>query len=132
MTEDGLHCLINARGLADDSRAYVDHPHEWNGLTADGLPRFLQYADYVRTPENVRYVTDLEIQVDLARPAWLYVLYDDRSPVPAWLKTQFQDTGVKVGLDEGPLAGRNPRSFAGNGPGKEHRRHFHGLASALR
>jgi hypothetical protein len=117
-TEGGLHCLINARGLTDDSRAYVDHPHEWNGLTADGLPRFLQYADYVRTAENIRYLTDLEIQVDLARPAWLYVLYDDRSPVPTWLKTQFQDTGVKVGLDEGPWPGETPDLSLGRGPGK--------------
>ncbi len=117
-TEDGLHCLVNARGLADDSPAYVDHPHEWNGLTAEGLPRILQYADYVRTPENVRYLTDLEIEVDLARPAWLYVLYDDRSPVPTWLKAQFQDTGLKVGLDEGPWSGETPDLTLGRGPGK--------------
>jgi hypothetical protein len=113
-----LPCLINARGLADDSRAYVDHPDEWNGLTAEGLPKFLQYADYIRTPDNVRYSADLEFEIDLTRPAWLYVLYDDRSPVPTWLKSQFQDTGVKVGLDEGPWPDETPNLSLGVGPGK--------------
>jgi FecR protein len=117
-TNERLPCLINARGLADDSRAYVDHPDEWNGMTADGLPKFLQYADYIRTPDNVRYLADLEFEIDLTRPAWLYVIYDDRSPVPTWLKSQFQDTGVKVGLDEGPWPGETPNLSLGIGPGK--------------
>jgi hypothetical protein len=116
-TKEETHYLTNARGLADDCRAYVDHPHEWNGLTAEGLPKFLQYADYVRTFNDYRYLATLEIYIDLSRPAWLYVIYDDRSPVPAWLSEQFEDTGVKVGLDEGPWEG-TPNLSLGVGPGR--------------
>lgn len=116
-TKEESHYLTNARGLADDCRAYVDHPHEWNGLTSEGLPKFLQYADYVRTFNDYRYLAELEIYVDLSRPAWLYVIYDDRSPVPAWLSEQFEDTGVKVGLDEGPWEG-TPNLSLGVGPGR--------------
>ena len=29
-------------GLDDDQRAYVDRPHEWNGLDPNGLPDFLR------------------------------------------------------------------------------------------
>jgi hypothetical protein len=117
-TKEDSHYLINARGLADDSRAYVDHPHEWNGFTAEGLPKFLQYADYVRTFNDYRYLTELELDVDLARPAWLYVIYDDRSPLPAWLTEQFESTGIKVGLDEGPWENETPNHALGVGPGK--------------
>jgi hypothetical protein len=117
-TKEDSHYLINARGLADDSRAYVDHPHQWNGLTAEGLPKFLQYADYIRTFEEYRYLTELELYVDLARPAWLYILYDDRSPSPAWLTEQFENTGIKVGLDEGPVENETPNLTLGVGPGK--------------
>jgi FecR protein len=116
-TKEDSHYLINARGLADDCRAYVDHPHEWNGMTSDGLPKFLQYADFVRTFNDYRYMNELELSVDLARPAWLYVIFDDRSPIPAWLKEQFEDTGVKVGLDEGPWEG-TPNLSVAVGPGK--------------
>ena len=36
---------ITVHGLADDVFAYADHPHQWNGLTAAGLPEFLHGAD---------------------------------------------------------------------------------------
>jgi ferric-dicitrate binding protein FerR (iron transport regulator) len=117
-TKEDSHYLIGARGLADDSPAYVDHPHEWNGLTPEGLPKFLQNADYVRTFNDYRYLAELEISVDLARPAWLYVIYDDRSPVPDWLSQQFEETGIHIGLDEGPWENETPNRALGVGPGK--------------
>jgi hypothetical protein len=40
--------------------------------------------------------------VEFTRPANLYVFADDRIVPPAWLVEQFEDTGVDIGLDEGP------------------------------
>lgn len=90
-------------GLHEDALAYSDNPyHNWNGLTSDGLPVFLLNADYVRTFNDYRYIAHFEMKVELARPANLYVFFDDRVQPPDWLKENFEDTGVKIGLDEGP------------------------------
>ncbi len=90
-------------GLVDDAIAYSDNPyHQWNGLTADGLPDFLRGADYIRTFNDYRYMEYFEMKVELARPANLYVFFDDRVDPPEWLKEGFEDTGVDIGLDEGP------------------------------
>jgi hypothetical protein len=92
---------IAFRGLKDDEFAYADHPHQWNGLAADGLPEFLRGADLVRTFNDYRYIPELEMVVTLHKPANLYVFFDDRVPTPEWLLSQFKDTGVDIGLDEG-------------------------------
>jgi hypothetical protein len=92
---------ITVHGLEDDAFAYVDHLHQWNGLTARGLPKFLQGAEYVKTFNDYRYLVDFEMTIKLARPANLYVFFDNRVPIPDWLPAQFEDTGVDIGLDEG-------------------------------
>lgn len=92
---------IAFRGLKDDEAAYADHPHQWNGLSAEGLPAFLQGADFVRTFNDYRYMPELEMDVTLQKPANLYIFFDDRVPTPQWLTAQFEDTGVDIGLDEG-------------------------------
>lgn len=90
-------------GLHDDVLAYSDNPHhQWNGLTANGLPDFLRGADYIKTFNDYRYMDSFEMKVELARPANLYVIFDDRVEPPVWLTTNFEDTGVDIGLDEGP------------------------------
>lgn len=93
---------ISYHGLSDDVFAYADHPHQWNGLTKEGLPEFLRGADYVKTFNDYRYMNDFQMKVKLARPANLYIFFDDRVPPPKWLTEQFEDTGVDIGLDEGP------------------------------
>jgi hypothetical protein len=91
------------QGLQDDALAYSDNPfHQWNGLTADGLPEFLRGADYVRTFNHYRYMQYFEITIELSGPANLYVFADNRIPPPNWLVDLFEDTGVDIGLDEGP------------------------------
>lgn len=92
---------IAFQGLKDDAFAYADHPHQWNGLSAEGLPALLQGADLVRTFNDYRYMPDLEMVVTLRKPANLYIFFDDRVPTPDWLASQFEDTGVDIGLDEG-------------------------------
>jgi len=90
-------------GLHEDALAYSDNPHhQWNGLTSSGLPAFLRDADYIRLFNDYRYIEQFEIRVELARPANLYVFFDDRVETPDWLTTNFEDTGVNIGLDEGP------------------------------
>jgi hypothetical protein len=42
---------------------------------------------------------------------------DARLPTPRWLSERFTDTGVSIGLDEGPWPGRTPRKVVGRGPG---------------
>jgi hypothetical protein len=107
-TSDGKYYYyqMTPGALADDAWAYVDgHPHQWNGLTPKGLPKFLRGADYARTFNDYRYIRGFEIVVELARPADLYVFFDDRVPTPDWLLERFEDTGVNIGLDEGPWEG---------------------------
>ncbi len=103
-------------GMQEDTRAYVDRAHEWNGLDAAGLPEFLRGADLVRTFNDDKRETDLQITVEFARPATLY-LFLDKKPAPAWVTSAgFTDTGAKIGLDEGP-SGTRVLATA-NGPGE--------------
>lgn len=90
-------------GLQEDVLAYSDNPHhQWNGLTARGLPAFLRGADYIKTFNDYRYIEDFQMKIELAQPANLYIFLDDRVEAPEWLKANFEDTGVDIGLDEGP------------------------------
>jgi hypothetical protein len=87
-------------GFGEDCRAYVDREHEWNGITEAGLPDFLVGGDYVMTFNEDKTDTEFELTVELAQPANLYVLFDNRVPAPEWLVRDFVDTGVDIGLDE--------------------------------
>jgi ferric-dicitrate binding protein FerR (iron transport regulator) len=99
-------------GLQDDALAYADNPHhQWNGLTAVGLPEFLRGADYIKTFNDYRYRQDFELTLEIARPTNLYVFADNRVPPPNWLADQFEDTGVDVGLDEGPWQRQAPDEY---------------------
>ncbi len=89
-------------GLDDDAQAYVDRPHQWNGLDAGGLPGFLRGADYIMPFNDDKLANNLEIIVEMARPATVYVFLDDRErKPPSWLTESFSDTGINIGLDEG-------------------------------
>jgi FecR protein len=104
-------------GLREDSPAYVDRPHEWNGLDSSGLPAFLLGADYIMPFNDDKWATDLEITVEMARAATLFVFLDDREKRPAWLVGRFTNTGVKIGLDEGSWP--DPSLFTvDTGPGR--------------
>jgi ferric-dicitrate binding protein FerR (iron transport regulator) len=119
-SDSSKYYQITPRGLVDDALAYVDRPHEWNGLTEAGLPDFLQHADYVRTFNDYKYLNQLQINVQLSRPAMVYIFFDDRVPAPPWLKERFENTGVKIGLDEGPWPENdptNPKLHTAVGPG---------------
>jgi len=89
-------------GLQEDVRAFVGQRHEWNGLDANGIAPWLLGADLVQTFMSDRLKTSLELTVTVARPAVLYVFFDDRKEHPAWLSQNFTDTGAKIGLEFAP------------------------------
>jgi hypothetical protein len=74
--------------------------YQWNGITTEGMPAFLQNADYIMTFNDDKYVHRLAMDVTLSAPAVLYVFIDDRVPLPEWLTADFDDTGEDIGLDE--------------------------------
>jgi FecR protein len=98
--ESTKYYQIVRRGLDEDVPAYVDRRHEWNGLDSSGLPASLRGADYIMTFNDDKWSKDLQITVELAKAATLYIFYDDRDPAPAWLIKGFTDTGIDIGLDE--------------------------------
>jgi ferric-dicitrate binding protein FerR (iron transport regulator) len=111
---------IVSGGLGEDAKSYVDRPHEWNGITENGMPPYLLGADYVKTFGTDRLEQALEIRVTIARPAKLYVFFDGRLEVPHWLTQGFQRTGDRIGLDGGRIGKNNPtrNSELKVGPGK--------------
>jgi hypothetical protein len=95
-------------GLAEDAKAFVDRPHEWNGATAEGLPNYLVGADYVKTFNEDKITPDLVIELELAGPAEVYVFLDKRLTPPPWLVDLFDETGDVIGIDESHNAQEDP------------------------
>jgi len=92
------------QGMQEDAIAFVDRvAHQWNGIDANGIPPYLLGADYVKTFNSDKFNQDIEVSVKVEMPCSLYVLLDNRLPVPAWLERDFQDTGDDIGLDTGPF-----------------------------
>lgn len=89
-------------GLVEDALAYVDRPHEWNSIDSEGLPEILQRADYVMPFNDDKHADPLEVTIDLSAPCYLFVFLDNNMPVPEWLRNGFVDSGMTIGLDEGP------------------------------
>jgi hypothetical protein len=98
------------RGLADGTASYVDRLFQWRGLGPGGLPDFLRGADYIKTFNDDKRTTDLQITVELGPAATLYIFYDDRQATPPWLVQQFTDTGVNIGLDVTADPGWDPKT----------------------
>jgi hypothetical protein len=89
-------------GMREDAKAFADrNEHEWNGVTEEGMPAYLIGGDYVKTFNNDKVKTDIEVTVKLNRAAKLYVLFDERIPAPEWLTRDFRNTGDVIGVDEG-------------------------------
>lgn len=58
-------------GLREEALAYVDRPHEWDGVKKSGMPAFLREADDARTFIEDRERNNLKISVTLGHPAKL-------------------------------------------------------------
>jgi hypothetical protein len=91
-------------GMREDALAYVDRPeHDWNGVDTRGMPAYLIGADYIKPFNADKRRRDVEITVTLGRPSRLFIFFDDRIPVPDWLREGFHDTGDDIALDVGPV-----------------------------
>jgi ferric-dicitrate binding protein FerR (iron transport regulator) len=117
-TAEGVKAYQIVRGgLEEDSPAFVDRMHQWNGVDAKGLPNFLAGADYIMPFNDDKFAPGLELNVRLLRPARLYVFLDNNMEVPAWLRENFKDTGIDVGLDGAKTEWHQSHSLA-LGPGR--------------
>lgn len=94
-----LYYRILPGGMREDATAYVRQRHQWNGLKKAGMPTWLLGADLIETLATHKLKPDLQVQVTLARPATLYVLYQRDTPTPEWLQQGFVDTREDIGLD---------------------------------
>ncbi|MCC7087121.1 MAG: FecR domain-containing protein, partial [Pirellulales bacterium] len=93
---------IVSAGMREDAIAYVDRQeHQWNGLTAKGLPQYLIGADYVKPFNNDKVRQNLEIELKLSGAARLFIIWDDRLAPTEWLKRDYQRFGDRIGLDMG-------------------------------
>ncbi|MBL9113995.1 MAG: FecR domain-containing protein [Verrucomicrobiaceae bacterium] len=108
---------IISGGLREDARAFVGQRHEWNGLTAAGMPAELLDADLVQTFVNDRAKVALDITITVSRPAVLYVLFDSRTAAPTWLEETFTDTGARIGLENAPKLDSGHAVAVGPGAG---------------
>jgi ferric-dicitrate binding protein FerR (iron transport regulator) len=105
-------------GLREDALAYVDRPeHQWNGVTREGILKYLIGADYVKTFSGDKERKDREIRVTLSRPAELYVFFDTDLKPPDWLRTGFRKTNKTIGMDLGPWPEIKRPVQAAKGPG---------------
>lgn len=98
-SETAKYYRIVSNGFNEDCPAFVDRDHCWNGLDMHGLPPFLVGGDYVMTFNDDK-VRRVELELELAAPASVYLLLDNRIPPPEWLTREFLDTGWDIGLDE--------------------------------
>jgi hypothetical protein len=105
-------------GMREDVKAFVDRKnHEWNGIDPRGMPAYLVGGDYVKTFNEDKWNSEVTIRVTLERPAALYVLHDDRMPVPDWLREEFTDTGDDIGIDGGGYTRDEVPRIVGTGAG---------------
>jgi len=88
-------------GMGEDVLTYVDRRHEYNGITQEGIPSYLVGGDYVKTFNSDKVNRDIRLNVILAAPARLYILFDDRLTTPVWLRDGFRDTGDDIGMERG-------------------------------
>ena len=104
-------------GFGEDARAFVDRAYEWNGLDEGGLPSFLVGADYILSFNDDKG-RRLKITLSIARPATVYILFDNRGTPPKWLTQAFTQTDSYVGMDEdqGPAGYSKPNMKIGRGP----------------
>ncbi|MBA3484778.1 MAG: FecR domain-containing protein [Pirellulales bacterium] len=113
---ESTKCYQIVRGLREDAPCFVDRSHQWNGRDAAGIPEFLLGADYIMPFNDDKFISDLKVDVTIARPSTLYIFIDDNMPVPQWLRKDFKDTGVDIGLDGATTVWHKDHAI-GAGPG---------------
>jgi ferric-dicitrate binding protein FerR (iron transport regulator) len=95
-------------GMCEDTLAFVDRLHEWNGISSAGMPPYLVGGDYVKMFNDDKIADEYKLRVMLSHPATLYVLLDSRVSPPKWLTDSFSDTGDRIGINESHHPGDGP------------------------
>ncbi len=84
-------------GMREDELAYTTIGRaRWHSAEGEEFPAELLGADAIRTFHDDRRSWDLNISIDLAGPAAMYVMVDARNPTPDWLLEDFADTGLQL------------------------------------
>ncbi len=69
----------------------------WQSLPGQPFPSELQGADVIGTFQaDITRKEMPDINLELARPCAVYVLFDSRATPPEWLKHDFKDTGLRL------------------------------------
>jgi len=92
------------QGMFEDVKSCTDRDYELNGVDEKGLPRALIGGDLVRMPANARPeftpdINDISVQIDLAKPADIYIVLQQQSEVPQWILEDYTKTDMVVGID---------------------------------
>jgi len=99
-------------GLRDGTLAFSDAADEWSDV-----PARLVGADQVRTFAVDGFNWFMKLTIEVTRPVELFVLVDQRNPVPEWVSADFTDTGETITLNfkpsqaKGQVAKRLPYSI---------------------
>ena len=117
---DGFEVRVVPRGVREDALLFTDRVHEINGLDNNGIPRVLRGGDLVMMPGDARPditpgTKGLELELELAQPADIYILMPDTAKPQAWLKRDYEQTPLRVGHDRGEgTANEAPAVGSGN------------------
>ncbi|CAK9037553.1 Alpha-L-fucosidase (Alpha-L-fucoside fucohydrolase) [Durusdinium trenchii] len=82
-------------GFSNQVQAYVDRDYLWGSRDKSAFPETLNGADYVKTFNNDKLL-DIQIEIRLAAPCDLYLVWDDRVPPTEWLARDFTETGWAI------------------------------------
>ncbi|MBX2850644.1 MAG: hypothetical protein KTR15_02730 [Phycisphaeraceae bacterium] len=101
----GFKVEVVPNGVYEDAKLFSDREHELNGIDAAGLPDFLIGGDLIRMPADARpdntptVGKTLQLEIELASPAAIYVLVPRNGNTGSWLTRDYVDTGLFVGCD---------------------------------
>ncbi|WP_144057371.1 FecR domain-containing protein [Novipirellula maiorica] len=86
-------------GMGEDVQAFVDRPHQWNGIR-ERMPSYLVGGDYVKTFNDDKIMDEVQVDLTIQRPCTLYILMDNRVQAPQWLRQSFEPMPEDIGVDE--------------------------------
>jgi hypothetical protein len=98
---------VTPRGMVPGSQPYpVMMRPRWQPLAGQEFPRELLEADLVGTFNMDRLDPSRRITLEVSAPCTVYVMFDERTSIPEWLRTDFEPTRFQ--LRSGPWNSDNP------------------------
>ena len=94
-------------GMKTGANAYTNNPKTgWWPEEGREFPASLQGADLISTYSQDRKDKDLIIYLRVTKPCMVSVMLDTRGPVPSWVESNYQNTGVII--RSGPWTSTKP------------------------